>query len=981
MVLPNPSQIPDPWDTSIPQEIDAEVEVYQGEESIEEDGALKVLFEVPPPMGEETSLGKRRRKKINLGRSTAEAYANGIAKLLERQGDEIIESLREKPEKKPDPSDKPKERNKRATKFVNVKYGSGSKNAPNFNTFIGGKIMAAFKNAALARKEFIDMGGSVEELKGRSFLKDRFITKALGFEFGGDAINRTRGTFSSDPGLTEDPALSRGQRFSAGIRPLMSSVLPATSVDYSAAADAGIAPEVSPIDASYSNILDAYSFAGSSLQGEVEVEKKGSYTDSLIKEKIQEIIGIIQNKENISKEKLNLSREEKEIEQEQSDKKKIGRREKLLEGVLGAAGIQKYVAALPENPFEKALDFIYGEKEEDDKDDGPWWQDLLGFGAEIAGEEAAERGIKGLADKFLKRRAAQTVATSAATTGGIGGSGVSAGAGVGAATAASIILGVGLASSALGEGSFQLRKLGKAGEEWAYKNYEEKNWADPRKQLDFLLWQGARFTNHILNGLGTALDIVGAPFRYAIELIRYPFLNEKDKKKQAENLAKFDARIREQMRELLNVATLGLAFTEKGEFGNMFGNDEAQREMMTKMAEGSAPFKVDALPTQKIQNARDKVMVGEANTSDEKGELVGNKTEIAMMVNQRLAESKNNVIYSSARLILGVVDNLLSRSGPIGNALKPFITQKLGAAMKYFGMEEVNQSTGFGQGKTKDVTPMSAADFLTGGDGGIGGGDGDGDGDNLPPGVPLPKDREAAAKVLMNGLMKRGFSREESAVIVGNLWAESRFDVNAVNPKSGAYGLMQWLGSRKDNLDNFAEQKGKSISDAELQMDFIAWELQGGDSYETSQFQKALAYGDSIGMKVKGFGYEVERAAPNDLENSMADRIGAAESAYSLGEGGGSNNAIVRKNQTPKPNYRKTSTSGFIPAKTSPAETVETVSNNMSSGSGVVIIPVVVGGNDDAMIDAPTPPSSLISVPSYEPDRMKMLKNIIRERQ
>ena len=47
--------------------------------------------------------------------------------------------------------------------------------------------------------------------------------------------------------------------------------------------------------------------------------------------------------------------------------------------------------------------------------------------------------------------------------------------------------------------------------------------------------------------------------------------SEEDKVKQAGNLAKFDARIREDFRKALNMLTLGLAFKEKGSFGNIYG--------------------------------------------------------------------------------------------------------------------------------------------------------------------------------------------------------------------------------------------------------------------------------------------------------------------------------------------------------------------------------------------------------------------------
>ena len=197
----------------------------------------------------------------------------------------------------------------------------------------------------------------------------------------------------------------------------------------------------------------------------------------------------------------------------------------------------------------------------------------------------------GLLD-FVRKKGAKKVAGKVAAKGAIkGAAGTAAkGAGVAAGTAAAVVAGVGLLSSALGEGAFQLRKIGKGLEEGAKKNYEEKWWTDPRKPVDWLLYQGARFINHSLNGLGVLLDIVGAPFRYAIELINFGIMSilgdTEGIKRQRKNLAKFDARVREGIRQLLNVATLGFGFKEKGSFGNLFGDEAATKEMVKKMQEG-----------------------------------------------------------------------------------------------------------------------------------------------------------------------------------------------------------------------------------------------------------------------------------------------------------------------------------------------------------------------------------------------------------
>jgi hypothetical protein len=149
-----------------------------------------------------------------------------------------------------------------------------------------------------------------------------------------------------------------------------------------------------------------------------------------------------------------------------------------------------------------------------------------------------------------------------------------------------------------------------------------------------------------------------------------------------------------------------------------------------------------------------------------------------------------------------------------------------------------------------------------------------------PEGIPLGEGETASGRTLMSGLVQRGFTKEEASAIVGNLWAESGFRTTATNPTSGAFGLMQWLGGRKSRLYAYAAEQGKQVTDVNLQLDYIKWELKGGNAYETAQFQKAMAYGSSVADKTRGFAYEVERASVGELRSSMSKRVGAAESVY-----------------------------------------------------------------------------------------------------
>ena len=219
-----------------------------------------------------------------------------------------------------------------------------------------------------------------------------------------------------------------------------------------------------------------------------------------------------------------------------------------------------------------------------------------GFGL---GDLFGKKGLgKGLGKLFGKKAAAKTAGGALVKT--TAGGAVKTAAGVGTGAAAGIVAGVGLLASGLGEGAFQLKKIGQEGEDKIRKSYEEKSWANPLKYLDWGRLQFSRFINYFIGTLGALFDIIGAPFRYLIELIRYPFLDEAGKAKQAENLAKFDARIREQFRENLNAFSFGMLAKDKGAFGSMFGKKGTDAMGYTKDGKTKSQQKTTAIaPTPK----------------------------------------------------------------------------------------------------------------------------------------------------------------------------------------------------------------------------------------------------------------------------------------------------------------------------------------------------------------------------------------------
>lgn len=192
---------------------------------------------------------------------------------------------------------------------------------------------------------------------------------------------------------------------------------------------------------------------------------------------------------------------------------------------------------------------------------------------------AAQQATEFVKDRVVER-AAQNAAQQAAIRGATQ---------ITARAAAGIVAGVGLLSSALGEGAFQLRKFTTKVEKDAYKGLNDAQ-NDPNPFTRFIKTAfynavaipGMRFYNFLLNGVGTLLDVVGAPFRYAIELINYGVMfltdDQEGMKNQRENLGKFDARIREQIREIVNTLSFGTIAKNKGSFGSLFG-DQAVRSM------------------------------------------------------------------------------------------------------------------------------------------------------------------------------------------------------------------------------------------------------------------------------------------------------------------------------------------------------------------------------------------------------------------
>jgi hypothetical protein len=108
--------------------------------------------------------------------------------------------------------------------------------------------------------------------------------------------------------------------------------------------------------------------------------------------------------------------------------------------------------------------------------------------------------------------------------------------------------------------------------------------------------------------------------------------------------------------------------------------------------------------------------------------------------------------------------------------------------------------------------------------GGSGAGGGSKAASGLPGGLQVPRNLGSAASIEAY-LRDQGLSRDQARGVAAGIWAESAMNPKAVNPRSGAYGIGQWLGPRQAEL---FRRYGPNPSLAD-QLDFLAWELGGGD--------------------------------------------------------------------------------------------------------------------------------------------------------
>ena len=92
-------------------------------------------------------------------------------------------------------------------------------------------------------------------------------------------------------------------------------------------------------------------------------------------------------------------------------------------------------------------------------------------------------------------------------------------------------------------------------------------------------------------------------------------------------------------------------------------------------------------------------------------------------------------------------------------------------------------------------------------------------------------------------LLGKGVPLKQTAAIMGNMHAESGMNPSAVNEDSGATGLCQWLGGRKDGLVSYAVATGRSSLAVPAQLDYLWAEATGEEATGVEMSYASLQWG------------------------------------------------------------------------------------------------------------------------------------------
>lgn len=300
-------------------------------------------------------------------------------------------------------------------------FVSYSKQEPGFNlgAMVAGKIKSSYGMAAEERKQ---REAEIEQLKKKESegkataqdinrlndleakdterkkgVKNSFFAKALASEFGGDRKRRLQGTFSKDPRASQDPSLTKEQRFSAlldeGARPGEEPLAPEAPVDDINPMDYGDAnaqastPQQSTLQKLLGQVSNSFDTISNKLTALKAEEKKSVNKSQETSARIGKFTGVFEAIKNYFDKDNDLKKVENDIEQ-----KKI---ENFREQQEDAQSQSELDAIKATEDLSKQEDIIDRPENEGSGLLGKIFEGIKGIGKFLMGGGKKGGGIKG----------------------------------------------------------------------------------------------------------------------------------------------------------------------------------------------------------------------------------------------------------------------------------------------------------------------------------------------------------------------------------------------------------------------------------------------------------------------------------------------------------------------------------------------------------------------------------------------------------
>tara|TARA_B100000941_G_scaffold260675_1_gene212341 strand:+ start:7517 stop:8422 length:906 start_codon:yes stop_codon:yes gene_type:complete len=140
------------------------------------------------------------------------------------------------------------------------------------------------------------------------------------------------------------------------------------------------------------------------------------------------------------------------------------------------------------------------------------------------------------------------------------------------------------------------------------------------------------------------------------------------------------------------------------------------------------------------------------------------------------------------------------------------------------------------------------------------------------------------AEKIFNFYTSNGFTSEQASGFIGNFFAESNLNPEALNPNDlgkPAFGLAQWRGDRLENLKSWSEGRGLDYRTLKAQLQFSLHELSGTERNAGAKIRRAATARESAYVMCRYYerpSYEIVNG--NYTSPSLSLRIQVSKDAY-----------------------------------------------------------------------------------------------------